>query len=72
VRILVADPNSTGTITEACVALARAAAAPGTELVGWTNREGPPVVDSVHTDYLAGAALVAGSSPGPSSRLAPR
>jgi allantoin racemase len=60
VRLLVANPNSTAAITEACVTLARAAAAPGTEVTGWTNREGPPVVDSVHTDYLAGAALVAG------------
>jgi allantoin racemase len=60
VRLLVANPNSTGSITEACVTLARAAAAPGTEVAGWTNREGPPVIDSVHTDYLAGAALVAG------------
>jgi allantoin racemase len=60
VRILVANPNSTAAITEACVTLARAAAAPGTEVAGWTNREGPPVIDSVHTDYLAGTALVAG------------
>jgi Asp/Glu/hydantoin racemase len=60
VRLLVANPNSTGAITEACVTLARVAASPGTEVAGWTNREGPPVIDSVHTDYLAGAALVAG------------
>jgi allantoin racemase len=60
VRIVVANPNSTAAITEACLTLARAAAAPGTEVVGWTNREGPPVIDSVHTDYLAGTALVAG------------
>jgi allantoin racemase len=60
VRVLVANPNSTQAITEACVGLARAVAAPGTEVVGWTNREGPPVVDSFHADYLAGRALVAG------------
>jgi allantoin racemase len=60
VRLLIANPNSTAAITEACVTLAGAAAGPDTEVVGWTNREGPPVIDSVHTDYLAGAALVAG------------
>ena len=59
-RLLVANPNSTQAITEACVALARAAASPGTAIVGWTNREGPPVVDSVHADYLAGRPLLAG------------
>lgn len=59
-RLLVANPNSTEAITETCVGLARAVAAPGTDVVGWTNREGPPVVDSFHADYLAGRALVAG------------
>ncbi len=61
-RIVVANPNSTEAITETCVGLARAVAAPGTGVVGWTNREGPPVVDSFHADYLAGRALVAGLS----------
>jgi allantoin racemase len=60
VRVLVANPNSTDAITEACVVLAREAAAPGTEVAGWTNRDGPPVVDGFHTDYVAGRALVAG------------
>jgi allantoin racemase len=59
VRVLVANPNSTEVITEACVTLARAVAAPGTEVVGWTNREGPPVVDGFVTDAVAGRALVA-------------
>ena len=39
-RLLVANPNSTESITEACAVLARAAAAPGTEIVPWTNRDG--------------------------------
>jgi allantoin racemase len=60
VRVLIANPNSTEAITDACVTLARAAAAPGTEVIGWTSRGGPPVVDSVHADYLAGSALVVG------------
>jgi allantoin racemase len=60
VRVLLANPNSTEAITEACLALARAVAAPGTEVVGWTTREGPPVVDGFATDAAAGRALVAG------------
>jgi allantoin racemase len=60
VRVVLANPNATVAITEACAALARAAGAPGTEIVPWTNREGPPVVDSLGSDYLAGAALVRG------------
>jgi allantoin racemase len=59
-RVLVANPNSTRAITEACVGLARLTASPGTDVAGWTNDAGPPVVDSVYSDYLAGAALVEG------------
>jgi len=59
-RVLVANPNSTSAITEACVDLARRSASAGTDVVGWTNDAGPPVVDSVYADYLAGAALVRG------------
>lgn len=59
-RLLLANPNATVAITEACTTLARAAASPGTELVPWTNREGPPVIDSQYNDYRAGAALLAG------------
>jgi allantoin racemase len=56
-KILLANPNATDAITEACSVLARAAASPGTELIAWTNREGPPVVDSFYSDYAAGHAL---------------
>jgi allantoin racemase len=59
-RLLVANPNSTAAITDACAGLARRAAAPATEIVGWTNDAGPPIVDSVYADYLAGATLVQG------------
>ncbi len=59
-RILLANPNATEAITEACLALARRAASPGTEVVGWTNRQGPPVIDSFYRDYLAGRPLVEG------------
>jgi allantoin racemase len=60
VRILAANPNATAAITEACLALARAAASPGTEVIGWTNTEGPPVIDSLYADYMAGRALAKG------------
>jgi allantoin racemase len=60
VRLVLANPNATIAITEACGTLARAVAAPGTEIVPWTNREGPPVVDGLASDYVAGAALVRG------------
>ena len=56
-RILVANPNATEAITDACLALARAAASPGTELTGWTNRQGPPIIDSFYGDYTAGRPL---------------
>src|SRR5262245_54281652 len=59
-RVLVANPNATRAITDTVAALARAAASPGTEVVAWTNEAGPPVVDSLSADYLAGAALVRG------------
>ena len=59
-RLVLANPNATVAITEACATLARAAAGPGTEIVPWTNHEGPPVVDGMVSDYQAGAALVRG------------
>ena len=59
-RLLVANPNSTEAITEACAALARAAASPNTEIVPWTNRDGPPVIDSLYGDSMAGRPLAKG------------
>ena len=56
-KILLANPNATEAITETCSVLARAVASPGTEVIGWTNREGPPMVDSFYSDYAAGRAL---------------
>ena len=56
-RLLVANPNATESVTDACAALARAAASAGTDILRWTNREGPPLVDSWLTDYAAGATL---------------
>ena len=56
-RVLVANPNSTEAITDACAALARAAASPGTEIVPWTNRDGPPLIDSLYGDSMAARPL---------------
>jgi allantoin racemase len=55
-----ANPNATRAITDACVRLGVAAASPGTEIAGWTNREGPAVVDSFYGDYSAGGPLARG------------
>jgi allantoin racemase len=56
-RIVLANPNATQAITDACVLLARAAASTDTTIVGWTNRGGPAVVDSYYGDYSAGRPL---------------
>jgi len=57
VKIFLANPNATQAITEACRELAHRAASTGTEVIAWTNREGPPIVDSFYADYAAGRAL---------------
>ncbi len=59
-RLVLANPNATASVTDACAALARVAASPGTEIVAWTNREGPPIVDSWYADYFAGRPLARG------------
>lgn len=61
-RILLANPNATIAITDACLALARGVASPGTAVVGWTNASGPAVVDSFYADYAAGGPLARGLS----------
>ena len=59
-KLLLANPNATERVTRACADLARAIALPGTEIVEWTNRRGPAVIDSYDTDAAAARALVAG------------
>ena len=56
-KLLLANPNATESVTKACADLARAVASPGTEIMAWTNRGGPPVVDSFYGDYMAGRPL---------------
>jgi allantoin racemase len=57
VKLLLANPNATDAVTKACAELARAAAAPDTDIVSWTNRSGPPVVDSFYGDAMAARPL---------------
>jgi allantoin racemase len=57
-RILVANANTTEAITQLCAAAARAAAAPGTEIVPATPRFGPAVISSRAENVIAGHALL--------------
>ncbi|MCA3392227.1 MAG: hydantoin racemase, partial [Roseomonas sp.] len=57
-RLLVANANTTEAITETCAAVARAAAAPGTEIIGATPRFGPSVIATRVENVIAGHALL--------------
>jgi allantoin racemase len=57
-RILVANANTTGAITELCAASARAAASPGTVIIPATPRFGPAVISSRAENIIAGHALL--------------
>jgi allantoin racemase len=58
VRILVANANTTEAITEACVAVARRAAALGTVIVGATPSFGPAVISTRVENAIAAHALL--------------
>ncbi|PWS37506.1 hydantoin racemase [Falsiroseomonas bella] len=57
-RVLVANANTTEAITEACVAAARRAAAPGTEILGATPAFGPRVISTRAENAIAAHALL--------------
>jgi len=57
-RILVANANTTEAITDACVASARRAAAPGTEILGATPAFGPRVISTRAENAIAAHALL--------------
>ncbi|MEJ1158450.1 aspartate/glutamate racemase family protein [Prosthecomicrobium sp. N25] len=57
-KILVANPNTTEAVTERLLAVGRAAAAPGTELVGSTAPHGVPYISSRAEAQIAGAVLL--------------
>ena len=59
-KVLLANPNATERLTRACAELARAVARPGTEIIEWTNRGGPAMIDGDAADAAARAPLVAG------------
>lgn len=56
-RILVANVNTTVSMTDTIAASARAAAAPGTEIVGITPPFGAESVEGNHESYLAAVAV---------------
>ncbi|MFJ8822994.1 aspartate/glutamate racemase family protein [Streptomyces sp. NPDC102467] len=57
-RILVCNVNTTGTMTEAIGAQARAVAAPGTEIVALTPAFGAESVEGNYESYLAAIAVM--------------
>jgi allantoin racemase len=57
-RILIANANTTGAITEACVAAARHAAAPGSVILGATPAFGPLVISTRAENAIAAHALL--------------
>ncbi|MGZ2748132.1 aspartate/glutamate racemase family protein [Burkholderia stagnalis] len=57
-KILVVNVNTTASITDAIAAQARAAASPGTEIVGLTPRFGAESVEGNFESYLAAVAVM--------------
>ena len=57
-RILVANANTSEAITETCAAAARAAAAPGTEILAATPRFGAAVISTRTENAIAAHALL--------------
>jgi allantoin racemase len=58
-RLLVANANTTEAITDACVAAARRAAAPGSTIIGATPAFGPRVISTRAENAIASHALLA-------------
>lgn len=57
-RLLYLNPNSTGAMTRQVLAVARAAA-PGAEILGWTNTAGPPAIEGPEDGRRAVTGLMA-------------
>lgn len=60
-KILVANPNTTESVTNKVRAAAEAVAAAGTEVVAANPKKGPPSIEGYH-DGASGARLVMASS----------
>lgn len=58
-RLLLANANTTEAITALCAGAARAAAAPGTEIIPATPAFGPEVISTRAENVIAGHALLA-------------
>ena len=59
VRLLYINPNATGSMTDQVVAVARRAALPGTEVLGWTNTQGPAAIQGPADGDAAVAGVLA-------------
>lgn len=57
-KLLYMNPNSTEAMTRSVVAVARAAA-PGVEVIGWTNADGPPAIQGAADGDAAVPGLLA-------------
>ncbi len=57
-RLLVANPNTTPEVTELCARAARAAAAPGTEIVSVTGGFGARIINSRAENAIAAHAML--------------
>lgn len=57
-RLLLANANTTASVTEICAASARAAASPGTEIVAVTPRFGPAIISSRAENAIAAHGLL--------------
>jgi allantoin racemase len=57
-RLLLANANTTARVTETCAAAARAAAAPGTEIVAVTPRFGPAIISTRAENAIAAHGLL--------------
>ncbi|MFI4998000.1 MAG: aspartate/glutamate racemase family protein, partial [Hyphomicrobiales bacterium] len=52
-KILVVNPNTTAAMTATITAAARAAAAPGTEIVAVTSQMGPASIEGYYDEALS-------------------
>jgi allantoin racemase len=57
-KILLANANTTAAVTEICAASARAAAAPGTEIVAVTPHFGPAIISSRAENAIAAHGII--------------
>jgi allantoin racemase len=58
VRVLVTNPNTTASMTASITALAKAAAGPGTQIIGAQPQWGPESIEGHFEGYLSAAAVL--------------